>query len=133
RLGEGECHITSDGIRWTLSNMVYGALFSLARKDFTAMDGYDERFYGWGCEDTLVGVRALALKNYIIPVYSAAGLHIAHGDRSPRKWQEFSANRRIFQSILRAPFVPGNQQWLGSATRRVHEHFEHMPNERVEM
>jgi len=97
------------------------------------MDGYDERFYGWGCEDTLVGMRALALETYIIPVYSAAGLHIAHGDRSPRKWQEFAANQRVFQSILRAPFVPGNKQWLGSATRRVCEHFEHAPSERVEI
>ncbi len=133
RLGEGKCLITCDGIRWTLANMVYGALFSLARKDFAAMDGYDERFYGWGCEDTLVGVRVLALERYVIPVYSAAGLHIAHGDRSQRKWQEFAANRRVFQAILRAPFVPGNPQWLPQAARRVCEHFERAPVERVEM
>lgn len=133
QLGQGKCLVTCDGIRWTLANMVYGALFSLARKDFVAMDGYDERFYGWGCEDTLVGVRALALENYVIPVYSAAGLHIAHGDRSQRKWQEFAANRRVFQSILRAPFVPGNQRWLPKATQRISKQFERAPDERVEM
>ena len=132
QLGEGKCLITCDGIRWTLANMVYGALFSLARRDFMAMDGYDERFYGWGCEDTLVGMRALALEKYIIPVYSAAGLHIAHGDRSPRKWQEFAANRRVFQAILRAPFTPDVQQWLVYANRRVSEHFERAPSGRVE-
>ncbi len=132
RLGEGKHLIMPDGVRWTLANMVFGALFSLARRDFTAMDGYDERFYGWGCEDTLVGVRALALENYIIPVYPAAGLHIAHGDRSARKWQEFAANRRVFQAILRTPFTPGVQQWLVCANRRVNEHFEHAPYGSVE-
>ena len=133
RLSEGKCLITCDGIRWSLENMVYGALFSLARKDFTAMDGYDERFYGWGCEDTLVGVRALALENYVIPVYSAAGLHIAHSDRSQRKWQEFAANRRVFQAILRVPFVPNSGQWLARAKGRVRDHFEQEPGRCVEM
>lgn len=133
RLGEGKCLIMPDGLRWTLANMVFGALFSLTRKDFMAMDGYDERFYGWGCEDTVVGIHALARENYIVPVYSAAGLHIAHSDRSQRKWQEFAANRRIFQSILRAPFAPGNRYWLPQAARRVCEHFERAPGERVEM
>lgn len=132
-LGEGKCLITPDGLRWTLANMVFGALFSLARKDFVAMDGYDERFFGWGCEDTVVGIQALAREMYIVPVYCAAGLHIAHQDRSPRKWQEFAANRRVFQAILRASFMPGNQQWLPQAARRVCEQIERAPGERVEM
>ncbi|MGZ3616697.1 MAG: glycosyltransferase [Ktedonobacteraceae bacterium] len=133
RLGEGNYLIMPDGIRWTLANMVYGAFFSIARKDFEEIDGYDERFYGWGCEDTLVGVRALASGEYIIPVYSAAGLHIAHDDRSPRKWQEFAANRRVLQSILRTPFTPGNRQWLPGASRRISEHFAREPVETIEM
>jgi len=110
---------------------VYGALFSLRRSDFVAMDGYDERFYGWGCEDTLVGVRAQALKNYVLPVYSAAGLHIAHGDRSPRKWQEFAANRRVFSTILQAPFALNGGRWLDSAKKRVQGSFERAPNTRT--
>ena len=70
------------------------------------MGGYDERFYGWGCEDTLVGVRELALENYVIPVYSAARLHIAHGDRSPRKWQEFATKRRASSRLFYAHLSP---------------------------
>jgi len=131
----GECRqiITPDGSRWNLQNIVYGALFSLRRSDFVAMDGYDERFYGWGCEDTLLGVRAQALDIYIIPVYSAAGLHISHGDLSPGKWREFAANRRVFQAILLAPFTPNDRRWLDRASNRVQQYFEHTPNAYPEM
>ncbi len=132
-LGEGRHIITPDGIQWGLANMVYGALFSLSRADFVAMDGYDERFYGWGCEDTLVGVRALAMSTSILPVYSAAGLHIAHSDRSGRKWQEFAANQRVFKSILQSPFVPDTNQWLPYAKGRIQHHFERNPSSTVEM
>lgn len=133
RLGGGKQIIMPDGARWNLPGIVYGALFSLCRSDFAAMDGYDERFYGWGCEDTLVGVRALALESYVIPVYSAAGLHIAHSDRSPRKWQEFTSNSRVFQSILQSPFILQDRHWLDRAKNRIQQHFERMPCSRVEM
>lgn len=127
RLGQARYIYMADGGQWNLSGMVYGALFSLRRDDFTTMDGYDERFYGWGCEDTLVGVRALALERYIVPVYSAAGLHIAHGDRSRHKWREFAANRRVFQAILNAPFKPEQRQWLPKARQRILDHYERAP------
>lgn len=129
RLGRGKRIIMPDGSRWDLPGIVYGALFSLRRSDFVAMDGYDERFYGWGCEDTLVGVRALAMHKYIVPVYSAAGLHIAHGDRSRRKWQEYAANSRVFHTILHAPFVPGQACWLPRASTRVRRYLEREPLE----
>lgn len=127
RLRQDRPILMADGSRWNLPGLVYGALFSLRRSDFVAMDGYDERFYGWGCEDTLVGVRGLALGRYIVPVYSAAGLHIAHGDRSPRKWQEFAANRRVFQGILQAPFTTHGQQWLRCAPERILRRLERGP------
>lgn len=129
RLGHGKRIIMPDGSRWDLPGIVYGALFSLRRSDFLAMDGYDERFYGWGCEDTLVGVRALAMGKYIIPVYSAAGLHIAHGDRSRRKWQEFAANTRVFHMIRHTPFIPDQRRWLPQASQRVRRHLERKPVE----
>ncbi len=130
RLGGGKQIVMADGARWDLPGMVYGALFSLRRDDFLAMEGYDERFYGWGCEDTLVGVRARALDTYIIPVYAAAGLHIAHGDRSPRKWHEFAANRQVFQTILRAPFAPSTDaRWRDRAAARICRQFERPPGE----
>jgi glycosyltransferase involved in cell wall biosynthesis len=110
---------TPDGDSWDLPRMVYGALFSLPRVDFQRMEGYDERFYGWGWVDTLVGGRALALGNYIVPVYSAVGLHVAHLDRSPHKWQESDINYRLLQSTLRSPFIPGDGRMLAQARKRI--------------
>ncbi|MFN2224928.1 MAG: glycosyltransferase, partial [Anaerolineae bacterium] len=124
RLRHDKPIVMADGSRWNLPGIVYGALFSLRRRDFAAMDGYDERFHGWGCEDTLVGVRALALGLHIVPVYSAAGRHIAHADRSKRKRQEFAANRRVYQSILRAPFDRNEGRWLERAPARILRRFE---------
>jgi glycosyltransferase involved in cell wall biosynthesis len=119
----------ADGGWWNLPRMVLGALFSLRRSDFIALGGYDERFRGWGWEDTLVGARAVAMGHYIVPVYSAGGLHIAHADRSPRKWQEYATNLQVYESILRAPFVPGGQLQLEAARARVRGHFEQAPAE----
>lgn len=127
-LGHGKQLYMADGSAWNLPGLVYGALFSLRRSDFIAMDGYDERFYGWGCEDTLVGVRALAMGLYIIPVYGAAGWHIAHPDRSPRKWQEFAANQRVFKSALQTGFHPGaSRRFLEVARSRPSRVIEHFP------
>jgi glycosyltransferase involved in cell wall biosynthesis/Flp pilus assembly protein TadD len=127
-LGHGKQLYMADGSAWNLPGLVYGALFSLRRSDFMAMDGYDERFYGWGCEDTLVGVRALAMGLYIIPVYGAAGWHIAHHDRSPRKWQEFAANQRVFKSALHTGFQPGaSRRFLEAARARPRRIIERSP------
>jgi GT2 family glycosyltransferase len=123
-LGRGREIIMSDGGRWDLPGMVYGALFSMLRPTLQAMDGYDERFYGWGCEDTLIGARALAMGVPIVPIYSATGWHIAHGDRSPRKWHEFAANRRAYRAILASPFQPGEGHYLARARDRVANGFE---------
>jgi glycosyltransferase involved in cell wall biosynthesis len=128
RLGGSRQMVMADGSAWNLQGIVYGALFSLRRRDWAAMEGYDERFFGWGCEDTLVGMRACALGIPIIPVYAAAGWHVAHGNRSPRKWQEFAANRHIYRSILQSPFSPGNGHQLDRARSRVTRHVERAPS-----
>jgi tetratricopeptide (TPR) repeat protein len=127
RLGAGKSIVMPDGARWDLPGMVYGALFSLSREAFALMDGYDERFVGWGCEDTLVGVRALAMGHHLVPVYSAAGHHIAHADRSPTKWQEFAANRRIYHQLLTQPYSVGQGHYLSRARDRIEAHIERRP------
>ena len=45
RLGSGKKIIMPDQSRWDLPGMVWGALFSLRRSDFVAMDGYDAVSY----------------------------------------------------------------------------------------
>ena len=113
-----------DGDSWDLPRMVYGALFSLSCDDLKQMGGYDERFYGWGWEDTLVGARAVALENFVIPVYSAVGMHVAHPDRSPNKWQEAAANYQLLQSALRSPFI-SSEEVFTRARKRILRKMEH--------
>ena len=110
---------TPDGDSWDLPRMVYGALFSLPRDDLRQMGGYDERFYGWGYEDTTVGARALGLGNFIVPVYSAVGLHVAHADHSPSKWQEADVNYQLLESILHSPFISGEENAFVQARKRI--------------
>jgi glycosyltransferase involved in cell wall biosynthesis/Flp pilus assembly protein TadD len=132
RLGHGKQLIMPDGGRWDLAGLVYGALFSLQRDAFALMDGYDERFVGWGCEDTLVGVRAQAMSLHIVPVFSAAGWHIAHTDRSGRKWQEFQANRRVFKALMEGAFLPGEGRFLSGAPYRIQTWLTREPARRGE-
>jgi tetratricopeptide (TPR) repeat protein/glycosyltransferase involved in cell wall biosynthesis len=126
-LGHGKLVWRPDDGRWDLPGMLWGCLFSLRRADFIALGGYDERFHGWGCEDTLLSIRATALGNYLLPVYAAGGLHMSHGDRSPRKAQEWAANLRVFNTLQRSPFATGSEHWLDRARTRIQRHFHRRP------
>lgn len=127
-LGQNDYLVMADGSRWDMHSMIHGGLSSLQRRDFIAMDGYDERFRGWGLEDTLAGMYAMALGNYIVPVYSATGWHIDRGNRNPNKWQDFARNKQVFDEVLRSPFVPNQERWLAHARSRIHQHFERAPS-----
>lgn len=106
----------------TLPSMVWGALFSLSRKDTFAIGGFSEDFQGWGYEDGLFGAQAIALGNYIVPVYSAAGFHITHSDRLSNKWESYVSNYHIFRKALYAPFATYN--YLKRNEKSVQCYFE---------
>lgn len=123
--GNGRRLWMPSGEAWGLPRIVYGALFSMPRSNFVLMDGYDEDFRGWGWEDTMVGARAVGLNNYLIPVYSATGLHISHPHRSQRKWLEAAQNRRLYQTKIRmATQVSGPESLLDRSPNRVIETFD---------
>jgi GT2 family glycosyltransferase len=120
RLGGDRVIVSSGGNRWPLPHVVYGGLFSLLRSDWRAIDGYDERFVGWGSEDTLVGARAETLGIPLIPVYSAVGWHIAHPPRSgTRKRHEARTNLRRLEAARREPFAPRHGENIDRAIGRV--------------
>lgn len=104
RLGGGRRLWMPSGERWDLPRMVFGCLFSALRTDLEAVGGYDQRFEGWGWEDTLLAAELIALGRYVVPVYTASGFHVAHPARSPRRWREAAENRRRYQHVL-------DQQW----------------------
>ena len=123
-LGQGRRLHMSNGARYDLPALVVGAFFSLVRSDLADMGGSDERFVGWGCEDSLIGARAIALGRRIVPVYAAASAHVSHPPRDPRQGEQFAANLRTMAAILDAPFefprVVDSRPWK----RRVLERFE---------
>ena len=126
--GNGRRLWMPSGEAWGLSRMVYGALFSMLKSEFILVDGYDEDFRGWGWEDTMVGARAVALGNYIIPVYSATGLHISHKGRSQNKWLEAARNRRLYQTKIQMPpqELPPNS-FLERSLDRIIERYDLAP------
>jgi tetratricopeptide (TPR) repeat protein/GT2 family glycosyltransferase len=94
----------SNGASYDLPALVVGAFFSIRRSDYLRMGASDERLIGWGCEDSLIGARSIALGNVIVPVYSAASGHLTHAKRTPREPDEFAANIATATRILDEPF-----------------------------
>ncbi len=105
-LGRGKRMVMANGAPYDLPAMVVGAFFSLRREDYLRMGGSEERLTGWGCEDSLIGARALGLGCFVIPVYSAASAHIAHPRREAAETGQFEANIRTANRILDEPFAP---------------------------
>jgi len=97
--------IMANGARYDLPAMVVGGFFSILRSDYIRMGGSDERLVGWGCEDSLIGARSIALGNYIIPVYSAASAHLSHPRRVSSESAEFQKNIQSMTRILNEEFI----------------------------
>lgn len=138
-LGRGKAICRPSGLWRDLLLQVYGCLFSLRRSDFLAMNAYDEGFYGWGYEDLLVGAHAVALGNYIVPVYAATGWHIKHEERSPysraykditnrKRWNELARNQVYYYQRLHHPFPARNLSWQKQARERVLKTIERHPS-----
>lgn len=107
--------VMANGARYDLPAMVVGGFFSITRDDYIRMGGSDERLVGWGCEDSLIGAHSIALGNYIIPVYSAASVHLSHPRRLSSEASEFRANIQTMTRILNEEFevrtaVPDRRQ-----------------------
>lgn len=108
-LGRAQCLWMPSGEAWRLPRVVFGCLFSMRRASLLELGCYDERFNGWGWEDTELAARALAAGHYVIPVYAASGHHIAHRARSPFRWREADRNRRLYQQLLDQPTPVGDR------------------------
>ena len=111
----------ANGASYDLPGMVVGAFFSLSRQAYLRMGGSDERLTGWGCEDSLIGARSIALGHHVVPVYAAASAHISHPRRTPNEPQEFEANIVTANRILDEPFAPESALPLERYRGRVRE------------
>ncbi len=105
-LGRGRHVRMANGARYDLPAMVVGAFFSIERAALLAIGGSDERLVGWGCEDSLIGARSLALGNAVVPVYSAVAWHVSHPRRDEAEVGQFRRNLATLNAIYSAPFEP---------------------------
>lgn len=62
---------------WMLPNMVLGGAFSVDRSEILAVNGFDERFQGYGFTETSAVTRMIAERsNVVVPCLRGGALHI---------------------------------------------------------
>ncbi len=122
-----------DGDAWLLPDLVFGAMFSLSRSIYQKIGGYDERFKGWGCTDGYLAAKAIAAGCFVIPTYSASGLHISHPPRSGNNRSiEYEKNRRLFFDLLKTSTIGEFPDWLKDAKKRIIESFVNKPESKTQ-
>lgn len=111
------------GEPWLLPDLVFGALFGLPKDIYYKVGGYDERFYGWGCEDGYFAAKVITEGIPVIPVYASSGLHISHPSRSGNQELDYQKNRNLFFELLNST-KPGNYpDYLKEAKKRITDSF----------
>ena len=113
---------------WRLSDLVFGALFSLSRDAYINIGGHDERLQGWGCTDGLLAAKAISNGQYVIPLYAASGLHISHRFRTKNKQEEYAKNRKMFLEIIKTEKVKSHTNWIEKAKKRIVDSFSQNPS-----
>lgn len=121
-----------DDDAWLLPDLVFGALFSLSRSIHQKIGGYDERFKGWGCTDGYLAAKAIAAGCFVIPTYSASGLHASHPPRSGNnRYIEYKKNRHLFFDLLKTSTMGEFPDWLKDAKKRIIESFVNKPKSKT--
>ena len=116
---------------WRLSDLVFGALFSLPKAIYLKLGGYDERLQGWGSTDGLLAAKAISEGQYIIPIYSSSGLHISHPFRTKDKKLEYAQNRKKFFKIIQTEMIDNHQNWISRAKNRIIDSYTREPSKSV--
>ncbi len=89
---------------WDLPCMVVTNNLSVKRKELLAVGGFDERFRGWGLEDTFLGAKLIANGNYILPFLRASCYHIKHAHNEEERVVEWQKNREVYCSLIERDF-----------------------------
>lgn len=130
QLGQGHRLWMPDNDAWLLPDMVIGALFSLPRSVYLEVGGYDERLVGWGCTDCYLAAKAIGAGQYIIPLYSASGLHIHHPIRLKNQQKQYESNRKLFFKFIETTKIDSHPNWLINAKNRIIESFVRTPTKK---
>lgn len=106
---------------WLVSDLVFGALFSLPKETYYQIGGFEERFVGYGCADGYVASKVISLDKFILPAYSATGLHISHSSRTEDKFSEYLNNRRMFYKLIEDTDTNNFMNWIDKPNDHVIE------------
>lgn len=112
---------------WLVSDLVFGALFSLSKETYNEIGGFEERFVGYGCADGYVASKAISLGKFILPVYSATGLHISHSSRTEDKFSEYLNNRRMFYKLIEETETNDFMNWIDKPKDHIIEQIHKKP------
>lgn len=86
-----------------LPSMVVGHNFTMPRKLFHSIGGFDNAIEGYGLEDSYIGIKAIAAGAFVIPVLSCGVYHIDHATRrgdANKLREEFESNSKKIASFL---------------------------------
>jgi GT2 family glycosyltransferase len=89
---------------WDLPSMVVTNNISVKTKELLEIGGFDERFFGWGLEDTFLGAKLIANGNYIVPFTKSSCYHIKHTVADHKKAEEWLRNKGIYFRLLKDDF-----------------------------
>ncbi|KKT39925.1 hypothetical protein A3K29_03930 [Candidatus Collierbacteria bacterium RIFOXYB2_FULL_46_14] len=90
-----------------LPSMVVGHNLSIPKNLFYATGGFDNKFSGYGLEDSLIGIKAISAGAFIIPVLACGVYHINHPTR--RGTMEEIRKEFEINSDLIAKFLSGSE------------------------
>ncbi len=97
---------------WDLPSMVVTNNLSMKRKEMMDVGGFDERFIGWGLEDTFLGAKLIANGNYIIPFLKSSCYHIKHEYDEAKKVDEWMKNKELYFQLIKEDFEEAKKTYV---------------------
>jgi glycosyltransferase involved in cell wall biosynthesis len=100
---------------------LYGGNVGIFRADYERLNGYDENFRGWGCEDDDLRLRIRAAKMQVRSILgSTCTYHLWHprGETTPERWRE-GANVAYLRRKVRPSRCENGLAQYTSGERRV--------------
>lgn len=89
---------------WDLPTMVVSNNMSVRKEIACKVGGFDERFKGWGLEDTHFGAKIICQNQFLIPILSVNCYHIKHPPRDgslENKTVEMMRNWNLYRQLLK--------------------------------
>jgi len=86
-----------------LPSMVVGHNFTISRKYFHEIGGFDSTLDGYGLEDSYIGIKAISSGAFVVPVLSCGVYHIDHPTRrgdTDQLRKEFERNSEKIKTFL---------------------------------